>query len=199
MGLRLIVDAEEDMEVVAEAESGEKAITCVDEDKPDIVLMDVHMPGVDGIAATRTIVDTRADTRVLILTTFDVDKYAFSALKAGASGFLLKDAGPRQLTDAIRAVHEGDAIISPRVTRRMLDLFADKIPDDVARPTVDVLTPRETEILIAIGEGLNNDELSSRFFLTESTVKTHIGRILMKLQLRDRVQAVLFAHRNNLI
>ena len=153
-----------------------------------------------GITATRRIVKTRPDARIIILTTFDLDEYAFGALKAGASGFLLKDAGPQQLAAAIRAVHDGDAAISPRVTRLMLEMFADKVPDGTApRPTVEALTPRETEILVAIGEGLNNEELSSRFFLTESTVKTHVGRILMKLQLRDRVHAVLFAHRNGLV
>ncbi|MEI3843351.1 MULTISPECIES: response regulator transcription factor [unclassified Microbacterium] len=200
MGLRLMIEAEDGLEVVAEASSGAEAITLVDALRPDVVLMDIRMPGVDGITATRRIIETSADAKIVILTTFDLDEYAFGALKAGASGFLLKDAPPHQVVAAIRAVHAGDAAISPRVTRRMLDLFADKIPDDATPlPTVDALTPRETEILIAIGEGLNNDELAERFFLSESTVKTHVGRILMKLHLRDRVQAVLFAHRNGLV
>ncbi|MFE2771322.1 response regulator [Microbacterium resistens] len=200
MGLRLMIEAEDGLEVVAEASSGAEAITLVDAFRPDVVLMDIRMPGVDGITATRRIIETSTDAKIVILTTFDLDEYAFGALKAGASGFLLKDAPPHQVVAAIRAVHAGDAAISPRVTRRMLDLFADKIPDDATPPpTVDALTPRETEILIAIGEGLNNDELAERFFLSESTVKTHVGRILMKLHLRDRVQAVLFAHRNGLV
>lgn len=200
MGMRLVLDAQDDLDVVGEAASGDEAITQVEVLQPDIVLMDVRMPGIDGIAATRHILETRPDTRIIVLTTFDLDEYAFGALRAGASGFLLKDASPQQLSAAVRSVHAGDAMISPRVTRRMLDLFADKVPDDTTpAPTVDALTPRETEILVAIAEGLNNDELAARFFLSESTVKTHVGRILMKLRLRDRVQAVLFAHRNGLV
>lgn len=199
MGLRLMLDAEDDFEVVGEATTGDDAITQVDALSPDVILMDVRMPGLDGITATKRIVEIRPDARIIVLTTFDLDEYAFSALRSGASGFLLKDAGPQQLGGAVRSVHAGDASISPRVTRRMLELFADKVPDDTTpAPTVDALTPRETEILVAIAEGLNNDELAARFFLSESTVKTHVGRILMKLQLRDRVQAVLFAHRNGL-
>ena len=200
MGLRLMLDAQDDLDVIGEATSGDEAIAQVEELRPDIVLMDVRMPGVDGITATRRIVEARPDVRIIILTTFDLDQYAFGALRAGASGFLLKDAGPQQLCGAVRAVHAGDATISPRVTRRMLELFADKVPDETTpAPTVDALTARETEILMAIAEGLNNDELAARFFLSESTVKTHVGRVLMKLQLRDRVQAVLFAHRNGLV
>lgn len=200
MGLRLMVDAEGDLCVIGEAADGEQAVELAGALRPDVILMDVRMPGMDGISATRQIVSLNSDVRVIVLTTFDLDEYAFAALKAGASGFLLKDAGAQQVTDAIRAVHSGDATISPRVTRRMLDLFADKVPTDGAPPpTVEALTPRETEILVAIGEGLNNEELARRFFLTESTVKTHVGRILMKLHLRDRVQAVLFAHRNGLV
>ncbi|MBW1639351.1 response regulator transcription factor [Microbacterium resistens] len=200
MGLRLGIDAEDDLTVVGEASNGDEAIELTASLAPDVVLMDVRMPGLDGIAATKHIVEASPDTRIIVLTTFDLDEYAFGALRAGASGFLLKDAGPAALCDAIRAVHAGDAAISPRVARRMLDLFADKMPADATpRPTIEALTPRETEILQAIGEGLNNAELSERFFLTESTVKTHVGRILMKLQLRDRVQAVLFAHRNGLV
>lgn len=200
MGIRLMVDANDDMTTVAEAATGDEAITQVDDLHPDVVLMDVRMPGVDGITATRRIIDTSPDARIIILTTFDLDEYAFAALRAGASGFLLKDAGPQQISSAIRAVHDGDAAISARITRRMLELFADKVPDETnPLPNIESLTPRETEILAAIGEGLNNDELATRFFLSESTVKTHVGRILMKLHLRDRVQAVLFAHRNGLV
>lgn len=200
MGLRLVVDAQDDMAVVGEAGNGEEAVSLTASLEPDVLLMDVRMPGLDGIGATERIVAAHPETHIIVVTTFDLDEYAFGALRAGASGFLLKDAGPVALCDAIRAVHGGDAAISPRVARRMLDLFADKMPADATPPpTVDELTPRETEILQAIGEGLNNAELSERFVLSESTVKTHVGRILMKLQLRDRVQAVLFAHRNGLV
>lgn len=196
MGLRLVVEAEADMLVVAEAEDGRGAVRLTGETLPDVVLMDLRMPGLDGIQATRRIVADHPDSRVIALTTFDVDDYAFAALRAGASGFLLKDAGPEQLCAAIRAVHAGEAVISPRVTRRMLDRFASRIPTPGAvQGSAESLTPREAEILGAIGEGLNNTELAERFTLSESTVKTHVGRILKKLHLRDRVQAVLFANR----
>ena len=196
MGLRLVVEAEPDMLVVAEAEDGRGAVRLTGETLPHVVLMDLRMPGLDGIQATKRIVADHPDSRVIALTTFDVDDYAFAALRAGASGFLLKDAGPEQLCAAIRAVHAGEAVISPRVTRRMLDRFASRIPiPGAVRGGAESLTPREAEILGAIGEGLNNAELAERFTLSESTVKTHVGRILKKLHLRDRVQAVLFANR----
>lgn len=198
LGLRLVVDAADDLAVVGEAGTGDAAITLTDELDPDVILMDIRMPGLDGITATKRIIDDHPDARIIVLTTFDLDEYAFGALRAGASGFLLKDTDSAQLTAAIRAVHVGDAAISPRVTRRMLELFADKVPEDTDPPKIEDLTPRETEILAAIAEGLNNTEISARFFLSESTVKSHVGRILMKLQLRDRVHAVLFAHRNGL-
>jgi DNA-binding NarL/FixJ family response regulator len=160
--------------------------------------MDVRMPGLDGIAATERITAAGSAPRILVLTTFDLDEYAFAALRAGASGFLLKDARPPELLGAIRAVHSGDAALAPRVTARMIETFVDgPAPVDDAR--LDVLTPREHEILVAIGEGLTNDELAARFFLSVSTVKTHISRLLQKLDARDRVQLVIIAYEAGLV
>jgi DNA-binding NarL/FixJ family response regulator len=201
MGLRMVIEAEGDLEVVGEADTGAAAVRAAAQHRPDVVLMDVRMPGMDGIAATTAIVDARPETRVIVLTTFDLDEYAFGGLRAGASGFLLKDARPAELLGAIRAVAAGDAVVSARVTRRMLELFGTRLPGEGTAPTEDptaALTPREREILVAMAEGLNNSEISARFFLTESTVKTHVGRVLMKLRLRDRVQAVIFAYEHGL-
>jgi DNA-binding NarL/FixJ family response regulator len=198
----MVLEAEPDLHVVGEAGDGESATRLAVESRPDVILMDVRMPGVDGIEATRRIVAANPEARVIILTTFDLDEYAFGGLRAGASGFLLKDVRPAELTQAIRSVAGGDAAVSGRVTRAMLELFADRLPAgaptrDVADPT-SVLTPREREILQAIGEGLSNGEIAQRFYLTESTVKTHVGRVLAKLGLRDRVHAVIFAYENGL-
>jgi DNA-binding NarL/FixJ family response regulator len=162
--------------------------------------MDVRMPGLDGIEATRRIVAERPDARVIILTTFDLDEYAFGGLNAGASGFLLKDAPPVELLAAVRAVATGEAIVSPRITRRMLDLYGGRLPVaglDGSSSRLAALTEREREVLVAVGEGLSNPEIAGRLFLSESTVKTHVGRILFKL--RDRVQAVILAHREGLV
>jgi len=202
LGFRMVLEAEPDLHVVGEAGDGESATRLAVESRPDVILMDVRMPGVDGIEATRRIVAANPEARVIILTTFDLDEYAFGGLRAGASGFLLKDVRPAELTQAIRSVAGGDAAVSGRVTRDMLELFADRLPAgaatrDVADPT-SVLTPREREILQAIGEGLSNGEIAQRFYLTESTVKTHVGRVLAKLGLRDRVHAVIFAYENGL-
>jgi DNA-binding NarL/FixJ family response regulator len=202
LGFRMVLEAEPDLHVVGEAGDGESATRLAVESRPDVILMDVRMPGVDGIEATRRIVAANPEARVIILTTFDLDEYAFGGLRAGASGFLLKDVRPAELTQAIRSVAGGDAAVSGRVTRAMLELFADRLPAgaatrDVADPT-SVLTPREREILQAIGEGLSNGEIAQRFYLTESTVKTHVGRVLAKLGLRDRVHAVIFAYENGL-
>ncbi|MEN1975586.1 response regulator transcription factor [Cellulomonas sp. P4] len=206
MGFRLVLDDEDDLTVVGEAGDGAEALRQVAALQPDVVLMDVRMPGTNGIEATQRIVASGSPSRVLILTTFDLDEYAFAALRAGASGFLLKDARPAELTDAIRAVATGDAVVSPRVTRRMLELFAEELPSaaaDAAPPRDDArlaeLTQREREVLLAVAEGLSNAEVAQRLFLSEATVKTHVGRILAKLGVRDRVQAVVFAYESGLV
>lgn len=198
MGFALVLNAEDDIEVIGEAADGAAALSMARALTPDIVLMDVRMPGVDGIQATGRILDELSTTRVIILTTFDLDEYAFAALRAGASGFLLKDARPAELVAAIRAVAAGDAAVAPRVTRRMLELFAERLPAAEAMPAPDerlaALTPREHEIFAALGAGLSNAEIADRFVLSEATVKTHVARVLGKLGLRDRVQAVVLAY-----
>ncbi|MBO1741154.1 response regulator transcription factor [Leifsonia sp. TF02-11] len=203
LGFRMVLEAEPDLQVVGEAADGAQAIRLSVETRPDVILMDVRMPTLDGIEATRRIVAANPAARIIILTTFDLDEYAFGGLRAGASGFLLKDARPSELTAAIRAVATGDAAVSGRVTRAMLELFADRLPASGATPAgVDpagALTPREREILLAMADGLTNGEIGAKFFLTESTVKTHVGRVLSKLQLRDRVHAVIFAYDNGLV
>ena len=199
MGFRMVLDAEPDLTVVGEASDGREAVQRAAELRPDIVLMDVRMPGMDGLAATGEIVAARPESRVIVLTTFDLDEYAFGGLRAGASGFLLKDARPAELLGAIRAVAAGDAVVSPRVTKRMLELFGTSLPtSETSHDATAPLTPREREILLAIAEGLSNGEIAERFFLTESTVKTHVGRVLFKLGLRDRIHAVIFAYENRL-
>ena len=202
LGFRMVLEAEPDLQVVGEAGDGESAIRLAVGTAPDIILMDVRMPGLDGIEATRRIVAANPAARVIILTTFDLDEYAFGGLRAGASGFLLKDVRPAELTQAIRSVAAGDAAVSGRVTRAMLELFSDRLPagepSGADSDPTGVLTPREREILQAIGEGLSNGEIAQRFYLTESTVKTHVGRVLAKLGLRDRVHAVIFAYENGL-
>ncbi|WP_345764378.1 response regulator transcription factor [Diaminobutyricibacter sp. McL0608] len=203
LGFRMVLEAEADLNVVGEAGDGETAIRLAVETSPDVILMDVRMPGLDGIEATRRIVAADPAARIIILTTFDLDEYAFGGLRAGASGFLLKDVRPAELTQAIRSVAAGDAAVSSRVTKAMLDLFSDRLPAaGAARADVDpiaALTPREREILQAIAEGLSNGEIAGKFYLTESTVKTHVGRVLAKLELRDRVHAVIFAYENGLL
>jgi DNA-binding NarL/FixJ family response regulator len=204
MGFRMLLEAEPGILVIGEAASGEEAVALAAEHRPAVVLMDVRMPGLDGIATTRRLLDASPSSRVIILTTFDLDEYAFGGLRAGASGFLVKDTRPEELIAAVRAVAGGEAAISGRVTRRMLELFGDRLPgvDDTPAAGDDPvasLTPRELEILTAIGEGLTNGEIAARFVVAESTVKTHVGRVLMKLQLRDRVQAVIFAYERGLV
>jgi DNA-binding NarL/FixJ family response regulator len=199
-GFRMILEAKEDMNVVGEAGDGAEAVAMVERVQPDVVLMDVRMPGVDGIEATRRIVASGASARIVILTTYDVDEYVFSALRAGASGFLLKDVRPPELTEAIRVVARGDALLAPGVTRRLLDRFAGVLPDDSARPTdLDELTEREVEVLRFVALALSNAEIASRLVLTEATVKTHVSSVLRKLGLRDRVQAVVFAYAVGLV
>jgi DNA-binding NarL/FixJ family response regulator len=200
-GFRMVLDAHDGIEVVGEAADGRTGLDMCRALSPDVVLMDVRMPGMDGIAATELIAKECPRSRVIVLTTFDLDEYAFAALRVGASGFLLKDVGPAELLASIRAVAVGDAAISSRVSRRMLDLFSHRIPSGPPSggdEAVAALTPREQEILSAIGGGLNNTEIGRALFVTESTVKTHVGRILMKLGLRDRVHAVIFAYEHGL-
>ena len=201
---RMLIDAEEDMEVVGEAADGREAVELARATKPDIVLMDIRMPGADGLGATAEICadEELSGTRVLILTTFDLDEYAFAALKAGASGFLLKDVPPTELVAAIRAVHGGDAVVAPTTTRRMIDRFAEVLPTPQSAPGSDVLGPlteREREVFLLVAQGLSNGEIAARLVLSEATVKTHVGRILAKLGLRDRVQAVVLAYEAGLI
>jgi RNA polymerase sigma factor (sigma-70 family) len=196
-GLRMVLDAEPDIEVVGEAANGRQAIHSVGRLKPDVVLMDVRMPELDGIAATREIAGT---ARVLILTTFDLDEYVYDALAAGASGFLLKDVGPEQLTAGIRVVASGDALLAPTVTRRLIDeLVAARRRQATPAPALDSLTPREREVLELVAQGLSNVEIAELLVVEETTVKTHVSRLLAKLGLRDRVQAVIFAYETGLV
>ncbi|MEW1974135.1 response regulator transcription factor [Microbacterium profundi] len=199
VGFRLVLEAEADMSVVGEAGDGEEAIRRARELRPDVVLMDIRMPGLDGIAATEAIVAAMPDTRVLVLTTFDLDEYAFGAIRAGASGFLLKDAQRHEMTSAVRAVHRGDAALSPRVTRRLLEHLGPRLPaSDVGSDPAAALTDREHDVFRAIARGLTNAEIAEELHLSESTVKTHVGRVLMKLEARDRIHAVILAHRYGL-
>jgi len=214
-GFRMILEAEDGMEIVGEAPDGADAIRLVELYRPDVVLMDVRMPVLDGIEATRTITASAAgdETRVLILTTFDLDEYAFNALRAGASGFLLKDVPPAELVAAIRTVARGDAVVSPRITRRLLEEYAHTLPDLVAgadgagaggdaadeHPSLASLTEREREVLLAVADGLSNAEIAERLYVSEATVKSHVGRLLAKLGLRDRVQIVVLAYESGLV
>lgn len=196
-GFRMVLDAHPAVDVVGEAADGRTGLDMCRTLAPDVVLMDVRMPGMDGIAATELIAENCPQSRVIVLTTFDLDEYAFAALRAGASGFLLKDVGPPELLASIKAVAGGDAAISSRVSRRMLELFSQRLPSGPfsgGDEALAALTPREREILSAIAGGLTNTEIGERLVVAESTVKTHVGRILMKLGLRDRVHAVIFAY-----
>jgi DNA-binding NarL/FixJ family response regulator len=204
LGFRLVLESQPDMKVVGEAGDGAVAVQRVAEFDPDVVLMDVRMPVLDGIDATRRIVRQHARSRVLILTTFDLDEYAFAGLRAGASGFLLKNVPPEDLLSAIRAVASGDAVVAPRVTRRLLDTMADRLPDPRAGAgdrdgRLDRLTDREREVLLQVAQGLSNAEIAEVLSVSEATVKTHVGKVLSKLDLRDRVQAVVFAYQNGLV
>ncbi|MFD8810857.1 response regulator [Streptomyces sp. NPDC059627] len=201
-GFRMLLDSVPETEVVGEAAHGAEAVRKAAELRPDVVLMDVRMPGMDGIEATRQIVAAGERSRVLVLTTFDLDEYVHAALRAGASGFLLKDAHAEELLAGIRAVAAGDAVIAPALTRRILDEFTRYVPahrgDRNEDPRLGSLTEREREILVAIGKGWSNGEIAARFVVTESTVKTHVGRVLAKIGARDRVQAVIFAYDHGL-
>ncbi len=201
-GFRLILSAEDDMSVVGEAGTGKEAVAMTREVAPDVVLMDVRMPQMDGIEATRRIVAEGLLARIVILTTFDVDEYAYAGLKAGASGFLLKDVLPVELVNAIRTVAAGQAVIAPSITRRLLDTYAHRLPDPSApESSVDALAPltaREREVFSALAAGRTNAEIAGELTLSEATVKTHVAHILDKLDLRDRVQAVIFAYERGL-
>ena len=203
-GFRMILEEESGIEVVGEAPDGDVAVAMTHDLCPDVVLMDVRMPGMDGIEATARIVDGGAASRVLILTTFDLDEYAFAGLRAGASGFLLKDVPPAELIAAIRVVAQGDAVVAPRVTRRLLETFARHLPDEGTDSGSEVselkeLTDREREVLVAVAEGLSNAEIARQLFVSEATVKSHVGKILTKLGLRDRVQAAVLSFQVGLV
>jgi DNA-binding NarL/FixJ family response regulator len=202
-GFRLVLGAEPDLEVVGEASNGDEAVRLVGTLRPDIVLMDVRMPGMDGIEATRLIAHQAPAVRTIILTTYDVDQYAFSGLRAGASGFLLKDVESADLVEAIRIVARGDAVVAPSTTRRLLNAFAHRIPteDSTAVKPSDPLAPltgRERGVFTGLANGLTNAEIAADLNLSDATVKTHVGHILAKLDLRDRIQAVIFAYENGL-
>lgn len=200
MGLAMVLDAQEDIRVVGEAGDGNTAVRSTLDLEPDVVLMDVRMPGLDGVSATAQISESESNSRVLVMTTFDVDEHVLGALRAGASGFLLKDTPPEDLVSAIRSVAAGDAVVSPKVTKRLLARFISEDSAPIRDPgLLDVLTDREREVLGLLATGLSNAEIASRLVLSEATVKTHIGRILMKLGLRDRVQAVVLAYETGLV
>jgi DNA-binding NarL/FixJ family response regulator len=204
MGYRMILDAQPDLSVVGEAENGLEAVELTARVNPDVVLMDVRMPGLDGVEATERIVASGSPSRIIILTTFDLDEYAYGALRAGASGFLLKDVPPSDMLSAIRAVATGDAVVAPSVTRRLLAQFARHLPGPeppggALDARVESLTPRERELLVEVARGLSNAEIAERLVLSEATVKTHVGSILGKLGLRDRVQIVVFAYERGLV
>ncbi|MFE6410239.1 response regulator [Streptomyces sp. NPDC057837] len=205
-GSRMLLESQDDMTVVGEAANGSEAVRMAAELHPDVVLMDIRMPGLDGIEATRRITAAGDRTRILIVTTFDLDEYAYAGLRAGASGFLVKDAQPEELLAGIRAVATGDAVVAPSLTRRLLDAYVHHLPADSSTkpvphedPRLASLTDREREILTVIGQGWTNTEIAARLHLAESTVKTHVGRILAKTGSRDRIQAVILAYDTKLV
>jgi DNA-binding NarL/FixJ family response regulator len=199
-GFRSILDGQEDVEVVGEAADGAEAIDAVARLHPDVVLMDIRMPGLDGLEATRRIVADGAAARILVLTTFDVDEYVYEAMKAGASGFLLKTAPPRQLSEAVRTVAAGDALLAPTVTRRLVEQFVRRPPPGArVPPGLDALTDREVEVLRLVSRALSNAEIADRLVVSEATVKSHVNRILGKLSLRDRAQAIVLAYESGLV
>ncbi|MCL7381179.1 response regulator transcription factor [Streptomyces sp. 35G-GA-8] len=200
-GFRSILDSEDDMEVVGEASDGEQAITLARELRPDVVLMDIRMPGLDGLEATRRILgDSRLDgVRVVILTTFDIDDYVYGALRAGASGFLVKDTEPMELLHGVRVVARGDALIAPAVTRRLIAEFASRGRQPDPSPRLNALTEREMEVMGLVGAGLSNQEIAQRLVLSPATAKTHVSRIMTKLAVRDRAQLVILAYESGMI
>ncbi|ONI72874.1 DNA-binding response regulator [Actinosynnema sp. ALI-1.44] len=199
VGFRMVLGAQPDMEIVGEAGDGDAAVKLAARLRPDVVLMDVRMPVLDGVEATKLI--TEAGTaKVLVMTTFDLDEYALAALRNGASGFMLKDTPPDHLVAALRSVASGDAVVSPSVTRRLLDRFLGASGGQLRDASVlDALTDREREVLVLMAQGLSNTEIARKLFLSEATVKTHVGRVLAKLELRDRVQAVVLAYETGLV
>jgi DNA-binding NarL/FixJ family response regulator len=201
-GFRMILDAEDDVEVTGEAADGLEAIAAARSERPDVILMDVRMPNMNGIEATRRLVD-KDDVdpiRVLILTTFDLDEYVYDALRAGASGFLLKDAPPEDLVQAVRVVARGEGLIAPSITKRLIEEIAQRPPQHTAPPeALRSLTQRELEVLQLVARGLSNQEIAKELFVSETTVKTHVGRVLMKLGVRDRVQAVVLAYESGIV
>jgi DNA-binding NarL/FixJ family response regulator len=204
LGFRTVLETQPDLEVVGEAGDGAQAVTMTRAVRPDVVLMDVRMPVMDGLEATRQIVGSGSAARILVLTTFNLDEYVYAALRAGASGFLLKDVPPADLLTGVRAVAAGDAVVAPNVTRRLIDAFVDHLPDPATgRSPVDErlhqLTEREREVLVEVARGQSNAEIAESLNLSEATVKTHVGRILAKLSLRDRVQVVVFAYETGVV
>jgi DNA-binding NarL/FixJ family response regulator len=199
VGLRKILEAEDDIEVVGEAEDGEDAVAETRRMRPDVVLMDIRMPVLDGIEATRRIAGSQPGSRVVILTTFGLDGYVYDALRVGASGFMLKDAPPEEIVAAVRIVANGDALLAPAVTRAVIEEFANRAPPLPDPPGLNELTPREREVLELLARGLSNPEICERLVVSEATTKTHVARILQKLGLRDRIQAVIYAYESRLI
>lgn len=200
-GFRALLDAQDDITVVAEAADGAEAVSATVELHPDVVLMDIRMPGTDGLAATQQITaDERlGDVKVVILTTFDLDEYVFEAIRAGATGFLVKDTEPADLLRAVRTVVAGGALLSPGVTQRLIAEFADRAKHPAAAPDLDLLTEREREVVALVGDGLNNDEIGDRLFMSTATAKTHVSRAMIKLGARDRAQLVVFAYESGLV
>ena len=200
-GFRMVLGAEDDFDIVGEAGDGVEAVDLSRRLLPDVVLMDIRMPRMDGVAATRAIVEARLPVHVLILTTFDLDEYVVGALRAGAGGFLAKDVPAEDLVAAIRTVAAGEAVVAPRILKRLLDQFATTLPDPAASPPrmLDVLTEREREVLVQVARGLSNAEIAKELSVSETTIKTHVGHVLTKLGLRDRVQAVVLAYETGLV
>jgi len=200
-GFRMILEAEPDLEVVGEATTGHEAVAEAGRLRPDVVLMDVRMPEMDGIEATRRLLDGNGDTKVVMLTTFDMDEYVYEAFRAGASGFLVKDVPPEQLIAGIRSVASGDALLAPSVTQRLIQEFVRRPPDGIRTPSPKLsgLTAREVEVLQMMARGLSNGEIASELFVSETTVKTHVAHLLSKLGVRDRVQAVVFAYESGVV